>query len=150
MIHSKSGQFVAFLLAGSAPVSAAIAQNIDPATTQVEMRMTTGPVQDMSSPSDHAPLTRTIAARGDGAPAATAQMTRDNGAPIGENRNSKAAGDTGPVLLEDTTLIEKLARFDREREPERVVHARGTGAEGVFVASRDISDITKASLFVPG
>jgi len=78
------------------------------------------------------------------------QFTRDNGAPIGENRNSKAAGDFGPVLLEDAHLIEKLARFDRERVPERVVHARGTGALGVFTATANISDITKASLFVPG
>ncbi|MEG8053867.1 catalase [Sphingomonas aerolata] len=62
----------------------------------------------------------------------------------------KAAGDLGPVLLEDTTLIEKLARFDRERVPERVVHARGTGAHGVFTATADISSITGASLFMPG
>nr|MBF6602365.1 catalase [Sphingorhabdus sp.] len=78
------------------------------------------------------------------------QFTRDNGAPIGENRHSKAAGDMGPVLLEDAHLIEKLARFDRERVPERVVHARGTGALGVFKATADISDITKASLFASG
>lgn len=78
------------------------------------------------------------------------QFTRDNGAPIDENRHSKAAGDMGPVLLEDAHLIEKLARFDRERVPERVVHARGTGALGVFKATADISDITKASLFASG
>src|SRR3546814_10004698 len=79
------------------------------------------------------------------------QMTRDNGAPIGSNRNSLAAGDIGPVLLEDTTLIEKLARFDRERVPERVVHARGTGALGTFRATADLSDIPTASLFAtPG
>ena len=78
------------------------------------------------------------------------QMKRDNGAPIGENRNSRTAGENGGVLLEDTTLIEKLARFDRERVPERVVHARGSGAQGEFVATADISRFTKASLFVPG
>lgn len=78
------------------------------------------------------------------------QFTRDNGAPIAENRHSKAVGDMGPVLLEDAHLIEKLARFDRERVPERVVHARGTGAHGVFRATADISDLTKASLFAPG
>jgi len=78
------------------------------------------------------------------------QMTRDNGAPIGSNRNSLATGDTGPVLLEDTTLLEKLARFDRERVPERVVHARGTGALGVFRATAGLSDVTKASLFASG
>ncbi len=80
----------------------------------------------------------------------TPQFTRDNGAPIGENRHSKAVGDTGPVLLEDAHLIEKLARFDRERVPERVVHARGTGAQGVFRATADIADLTRASLFQAG
>jgi catalase len=78
------------------------------------------------------------------------QFTRDNGAPIGENRHSKTVGDTGPVLLEDAHLIEKLARFDRERVPERVVHARGTGALGVFRATADISDLTRGSLFAAG
>ena len=140
----------ALLLSTATAATPAIAQVSDPASTQVETRMSTGPVEDMGTAHLQLPLAHTVAARGNGAPAAAVQMTRDNGAPIGENRNSKAAGDTGPVLLEDTTLIEKLARFDREREPERVVHARGTGAEGIFVASKDISDITKASLFVPG
>jgi len=51
------------------------------------------------------------------------------------------------VVLQDSHLIEKLARFDRERIPERVVHARGTGAHGVFVSAGDFSELTKASLF---
>ena len=79
--------------------------------------------------------------------AAPAPMTQDSGAPVGDNENSKTAGPEGPVLLEDFHLIEKLARFDRERIPERVVHARGTGVQGVFVASEDLSRYTKASLF---
>lgn len=74
-------------------------------------------------------------------------QTLDNGAPVGDNQNSQAAGATGPVLLQDTNLIEKLARFDRERIPERVVHARGTGAHGEFVSSVELSDITVASPF---
>ena len=83
--------------------------------------------------------------------AQTLPLTRDTGAPVGDNQNSKVAGPDGPVLLEDMNLIEKLARFDRERIPERVVHARGTGAQGVFVASADFSKYTKASLFAaPG
>src|ERR1700676_2994244 len=83
--------------------------------------------------------------------ALAAPMTQDSGAPVGDNENSKTAGPEGPVLLEDFHLIEKLARFDRERIPERVVHARGTGAQGVFVASEDFSRYTKASLFAqPG
>ncbi len=88
------------------------------------------------------------------APAFAADMptlTQDSGAPVGDNQHSKAAGPDGGVLLEDFHLIEKLARFDRERIPERVVHARGTGAQGSFVASTDFSQYTKASLFAaPG
>ncbi|WP_347558654.1 catalase [Robbsia sp. KACC 23696] len=81
---------------------------------------------------------------------APARLTRDNGAPVGENRHSQTAGPDGPVLLQDANLIQKLQRFDRERIPERVVHARGTGAHGVFVATRDISALTRASVFTPG
>jgi catalase len=70
-------------------------------------------------------------------------LTRETGAPVGDNQNSLTAGEDGPVLLEDARLIEKIAHFDRERIPERVVHARGTGAAGVFVASGDFSQYTK-------
>src|ERR1700692_1576698 len=79
-----------------------------------------------------------------------AQMTRDNGSPVGDNQNSQTAGSEGPVLLQDAHLIEKLQRFDRERIPERVVHARGTGAFGEFVPSADISSLTSAQVFQPG
>src|ERR1700756_2221771 len=61
-----------------------------------------------------------------------AHLTTDAGAPVGDNQNSQTAGPDGPVLLQDSHLIEKLQRFDRERIPERVVHARGTGAFGYF------------------
>ena len=81
---------------------------------------------------------------------AAPQFTRDNGAPVGENSNSRTAGENGGVLLEDTQLIEKLARFDRERVPERVVHARGTGAQGEFVATADLGKLTKMAVFTPG
>lgn len=74
-------------------------------------------------------------------------QTRDNGAPVGDNQNSKTAGQNGPVLLQDVHLIEKLARFNRERIPERVVHARGTGIHGEFVSTADLSDITMAAPF---
>jgi catalase len=77
-------------------------------------------------------------------------LTRDNGAPVGDNQNSQTAGPGGPVLLQDVQLIQKLQRFDRERVPERVVHARGTGAHGEFVASGDLSNVTRAKVFVPG
>nr|WP_174994863.1 catalase [Pandoraea anhela] len=77
-------------------------------------------------------------------------LTRDNGAPVGDNQNSQTAGPTGPVLLQDVHLIQKLQRFDRERIPERVVHARGAGAYGTFVASRGLSEFTRAKVFTPG
>ena len=74
-------------------------------------------------------------------------LTRDNGAPVGDNQNSLTAGKNGSVLLEDVQLIQKLQRFARERIPERVVHARGVGAHGVFVATQDFSSITAAAPF---
>ena len=82
--------------------------------------------------------------------ASAAPLTRDNGAPVGDNQNSQTAGPDGPVLLQDVQLIQKLQRFDRERIPERVVHARGTGAHGEFVVTGDISAYTKAQVFTPG
>ena len=74
-------------------------------------------------------------------------ITRSTGAPVGNNQNSLTAGPMGPTLLQDHHLIEKLAHFDRERIPERVVHARGVGAHGVFTATEDLSDITRAAPF---
>lgn len=79
-----------------------------------------------------------------------AALTKDNGAPVGDNQNSITAGEYGSVLLQDVQLVQKLQRFGRERIPERVVHARGTGAYGEFVATKDLSDLTIASLFKAG
>ncbi|HEY0287062.1 MAG TPA: catalase, partial [Pseudomonas sp.] len=79
-----------------------------------------------------------------------ADLTRDNGAVVGDNQNSQTAGASGPVLLQDVQLIQKLQRFDRERIPERVVHARGTGAYGQFTVSDDLSDLSKARVFGAG
>ncbi|UNK51212.1 catalase [Lysobacter sp. S4-A87] len=77
-------------------------------------------------------------------------LTLDSGAKVGDNQNSQTAGATGPTLLQDVQLVQKLQRFDRERIPERVVHARGTGAHGEFVATQDISGLSKAQVFRPG
>ncbi|MBB6498813.1 catalase [Pedobacter cryoconitis] len=74
-------------------------------------------------------------------------LTTNNGAPVGDNQNSKTIGNNGPVLLEDINLIEKLASFDRERIPERVVHPVGAGAFGEFVSADNFSAFTKAALF---
>jgi catalase len=78
------------------------------------------------------------------------QMTQDNGAAVGDNQNSQTAGPNGPTLLQDGHLIQKLQRFDRERIPERVVHARGTGVYGVFKAEKDITDLSQAAVFTSG
>lgn len=72
-------------------------------------------------------------------------LTTNTGTPVGDNQNSKTIGNNGQVLLEDIHLIEKLAAFDRERIPERVVHARGAGAFGEFIASADFSEVTSAA-----
>ncbi|WP_100012747.1 catalase [Lentibacillus sediminis] len=72
-------------------------------------------------------------------------LTSGNGAPVGDNQNSLTAGQRGPVLIQDYHLIEKLAHFNRERIPERVVHAKGAGAFGYFEVTNDeISKYTKA------
>lgn len=73
-------------------------------------------------------------------------LTKENGAPVTDNQKSQSAGLGGPVLLQDFHLIEKLARFDRERIPERVVHARGVGAYGSFTSAGDFSQYTQASM----
>ena len=54
-------------------------------------------------------------------------LTTNLGIPVADNQNSLTLGERGPVLLQDFQLIEKLAHFDRERIPERVVHAKGAG-----------------------
>lgn len=139
----QSSRVILFTAVAIAPMSALQAQ------TQVEDRMTTvaAPIAASKPMSAQVGVAGTVDSKAGQTSATSSQMTRDNGAPIGSNRNSLTAGDAGPVLLEDTTLIEKLARFDRERVPERVVHARGTGALGIFRATADLSDITRASLF---
>ena len=58
------------------------------------------------------------------------QLTTASGNPVGDNQNSLTAGPRGPVLMQDYQLLEKMATFNRERVPERVVHAKGSGAFG--------------------
>ena len=71
-------------------------------------------------------------------------LTTESGAPVADNQHSQTAGPNGPVLMQDHHLIEKLARFERERIPERVVHAKGSGAFGTFEVTKDVSRYTKA------
>jgi len=75
------------------------------------------------------------------------RLTTASGIPIADNQNSLSAGSRGPLLLQDFHLIEKLQHFNRERIPERVVHAKGSGAYGTFTVTHDISAFTKAKLF---
>jgi len=81
---------------------------------------------------------------------ATAILTTNQGIAVSDNQNSLKSGTRGPTLLEDFVLREKIFHFDHERIPERIVHARGTGAHGYFEATDDISDLSKAALFRKG
>lgn len=74
-------------------------------------------------------------------------MTTNGGLPVYNNLNSLTAGPRGPVLLEDFHLVEKLANFDREKIPERTVHARGVTAKGIFTCTKDIRNLTCADPF---
>jgi catalase len=74
-------------------------------------------------------------------------LTTTAGAPIPDNQNSITAGPRGPLLMQDYQLLEKLAHQNRERIPERVVHAKGSGAYGTFTVTGDITKYTKAKIF---
>ncbi|WP_411023556.1 catalase, partial [Salmonella sp. s51228] len=71
--------------------------------------------------------------------AATPQLTTGHGAPIDTKVASLTAGPKGPLLLQDITFLDEMAHFDRERIPERVVHAKGAGAFGYFEVTHDIT-----------
>jgi catalase len=74
-------------------------------------------------------------------------LTTNQGVPVADNQNSLKAGLRGPALLEDFILREKITHFDHERIPERIVHARGSGAHGYFECYEPMTDLTRASLF---
>lgn len=71
-------------------------------------------------------------------------LTNNFGTPVDDDQNSLTAGTSGPVLMQDVHLLDKLAHFDRERIPERVVHAKGAGAYGYFEVTADVTKYTKA------
>jgi catalase len=76
------------------------------------------------------------------------QLTSASGRPVGDNQNSLTVGPRGPIVFEDFLLFEKMAHFNRERIPERVVHAKGSGAYGYFVCTNpDMPKYTSAKLF---
>ena len=74
-------------------------------------------------------------------------LTTNQGVPVADNQNSLKAGLRGPALLEDFVLREKITHFDHERIPERIVHARGSGAHGYFECYQPMTRVTRASLF---
>ena len=74
-------------------------------------------------------------------------MTTQQGVPVADDQNSLTAGERGPLLMEDFAFREKIFHFDHERIPERVVHARGYGARGVFETYEPLTDLTRADLF---
>jgi catalase len=67
------------------------------------------------------------------------KLTTSFGSPVDDDQNSMTAGTSGPVLMQDVHLLEKLAHFNRERIPERIVHAKGAGAYGYFEVTNDLS-----------
>lgn len=75
------------------------------------------------------------------------KMTTSAGAPVAENQNIQTAGERGPALMQNVWYMEKLGHFNRERIPERVVHAKGSGAFGTLTITNDITKYTKASIF---
>ncbi|WP_086475767.1 MULTISPECIES: catalase [Arenibacter] len=75
------------------------------------------------------------------------RLTTSAGAPVSNNQRSQTAGERGPVLMQDYKLLEKLAHQNRERIPERVVHAKGWGAMGTFTVTNDITKYTRAKIF---
>ncbi|MBN6035178.1 catalase [Amycolatopsis sp. 195334CR] len=80
----------------------------------------------------------------------TKPTTNNVGIPVASDNDSLTLGANGPILLQDHYLIEKNAQFNRERVPERVVHAKGGGAFGFLEVTEDVSQFTKAALFQPG
>ncbi|MDP2209037.1 MAG: catalase [Bacteroidota bacterium] len=75
------------------------------------------------------------------------KLTTTAGIPVDDNQTSLTAGERGPTLMQDHYLLEKLAHFNRERIPERVVHAKAAGAHGIFTVTHDITKYTKAKIF---
>jgi hypothetical protein len=79
-------------------------------------------------------------------PSDLTSLTTANGSPIGDPQ-ALTAGPRGPLLMQDVQLVEQMQHFNRERSPERVVHAKGSGAYGTFTVTNDLTRYTKAKLF---
>src|SRR5450756_2046903 len=104
-------------------------------------------------PSPPKPSSRTVTnSRGDFVMTAAEQRptTTNAGVPVASDEHSLTQGTAGGILLQDHYLVEKMAQFNRERVPERVVHAKGAGAFGEFIVTDDVSAYTKADFLQPG
>jgi catalase len=77
-------------------------------------------------------------------------MTTTGGNPVADNQNSLSVGPRGPLLMQDYQLLEKLAHQNRERIPERTVHAKGSAAYGTLTITHDITKYSRAAVFKPG
>jgi catalase len=91
----------------------------------------------------------------DGAGGGTTILTTRQGHPVFDNQSTRTIGNRGPATLENYQMLEKMSHFDRERVPERVVHARGAGAHGIFeaygkVGNDPVSKFTRAKVFQEG
>ncbi len=121
----------------AAPSTLAGASTTSETNTNEKTGLAAAPGQDSGS----SPLSRV---RND---AMDQQLTTNQGVPVSDNQNSLKAGERGPALLKDFILREKITHFDHERIPERIVHARGSGAHGYFEAYEDLSSLTRAAPF---
>src|SRR5699024_7930688 len=120
-----------------------------PTRTDKNHRRARRPCSPESVKNKEADMTVEHDANADGDPR-TPHTTTDAGIPVASDSHSLQAGQQGPVLLHDHYLIEKMAHFNRERVPERVVHAKGSGAFGELVITGDVSEYTKADFLQPG
>jgi len=119
-------------------------EGTEPANPRRPTNQERDPMPDLPQPTDGT----SIAA----APSEEARLgsTTDTGAPAPSDRNSLTVGPDGPILLHDTHFLNQMAHFNRERVPERNVHAKGSGAFGVFETTSDVSAYTRAAVFQPG
>src|SRR6201996_7205560 len=101
--------------------------------------MATPPEFETAKPKGGGPHKRLT--KGAGRHESAAHLTTNQGIPVSDDQNQLKAGARGPVLLEDFVLREKITHFDHERIPERIVHARGTGAHGYFELDASMSKV---------
>ncbi|MEU7043528.1 catalase [Streptomyces varsoviensis] len=121
-----------------------------PVEEPTEPREPLPPKHDQRGPDTYSPTGQATGARQSRIAQADAYLTTANGTRLYETDHSLKAGPRGPVLLQDHHLREKITHFDHERIPERVVHARGAAAHGVFQAYGSASGITKAAFLAEG